>query len=153
MTTLTVYFALSPTSISSLSSTPTTIQPFQSISNRTKSKLTTLPSIALPSSSPSSISSFTTRRTSLKRNKTFFERFNPMSPSATSQQSDSKDSSTESQPRFRRRFTFRRSLRKSIQNKGGDNDDAIRSGFSFLPYYAKIFLFLYIINMINEFLS
>ena len=65
-----------------------------------------------------------------KKNRTFFERFNPTSPTGTptSQPADSIHSSTESQPRLRRRFTFRRSLRCSSQNKGGDNnDDGARS--------------------------
>jgi hypothetical protein len=60
-----------------------------------------------------------------------------MSP--TAQLTDSFNSSTESQTRLRRRFTFRRSLRRSIANKGGDNDDGTRS-VCFIPYYANIFL-------------
>jgi hypothetical protein len=124
MTTLTVYFALSPTSTSS---TPTSIQPFQMVSNRIKSKPLLLPNLALPNSSLS-------RRMSLKKNRTFFERFNDISSPTTaktpiSQQPDPLNSSNESQSRLRRRFTFRRSLRQSVQNKGGDNDDGTRSVF------------------------
>jgi hypothetical protein len=122
MTTLTVYFSLSPTSISSLTSTPTSIQPFQMVSNRIISKPVPLSNLTLPNLSSSSLS----RRISLKKNKTFFERFNHISSTTPSQQTDS---STESQSRLRRRFTFRRSLRQSMSNKGGDNDDGIRSVF------------------------
>lgn len=131
MSTLTVYFALSPTSNSSFSSIPSTsIQPFPMLSTRIKSRPLPFSSLTLPNP-PST--SFPTR-TSSKKNRTFFERFNPPSPTTitasgtlTSQPTDSMHSSTESQPRLRRRFTFRRSLRCSSQNKGGDNDEGTRS--------------------------
>jgi hypothetical protein len=139
MTTLTVYFALSPTSISSLSSTSTTIQPFQMISNPIKSRPISLTNIPLPNLSSSSIPTSLPTRSSLKRNKTFFERFHQTSPTSLTFPNDSINSSNESQPRLRRRFTFRRSLRKSIQNKGGDNDNGIRSVFD-IPHYPNIFV-------------
>jgi hypothetical protein len=125
MTTLTVYFALSPMSTSSsLTSTPKTIQPFRMISSITKPIPISLPNITLPS--PLSSLSTPTRRTSLKRNKTFFERFNQTLPS---QQSEPSNPSPEPAIRLRRRFTFRRSLRQSTHSKGGDIDDGIRSVF------------------------
>lgn len=80
-------------------------------------------------------------RASLRRNRTFFERFNQTPP--TTPLADSIHSSTESQPRLRRRFTFRRSLRKSVQNKrGGDNnDDELRSVFVFfLIFFHSVLL-------------
>ncbi|CAF4605784.1 unnamed protein product [Rotaria socialis] len=137
MTTLTVYFALSPTSVSSSSSSSSpavTSRSFQMISNRIKSKPIPVPIV--PTASPSSSSSIPTpteKQTSSKRNKTFFERFNQTlstSISSTSSQqqqllSDLSNSSSDPQSRLRRRFTFRRSLRQSVQNKGRDIDDGI----------------------------
>ncbi|CAF2577695.1 unnamed protein product [Rotaria sp. Silwood2] len=131
MTTLTVYFALSPTSISSSSPTSTKIQQFQMISNRIKSKPIPVPNVTLPS--PSSTSSFPTppeKQTLSRRNKTFFERFNQISSTSLSQQQQQQNElsnpSSDPQPRLRRRFTFRRSLRQSMHNKKGrDIDDGI----------------------------
>ncbi|CAF0979474.1 unnamed protein product [Rotaria sp. Silwood1] len=136
MTTLTVYFALSPTSVSSSSSsaTSTKIQQFQMISNRIKSTPIAVSNVTLPSPSSSS-SSFPTppeRQILSKRNKTFFERFDQIPSASLSQQqqqllqNDSSNPSSDPQPRLRRRFTFRRSLRQSMHNKKGrDIDDGI----------------------------
>ncbi|CAF3754857.1 unnamed protein product [Rotaria sordida] len=128
MTTLTVYFALSPTSISSPSSTK--IQQFQMISNRLKSKPLTISNVTLPSSSSSSSFPTPPERQPSKRNRTFFERFNQTSSTSSSPQqhqqpNDLSNPSSDPQPRLRRRFTFRRSLRQSVYNKGRDIDDGI----------------------------
>ena len=141
MTTLTVYFSLSSTPISILStiSIPTTptIQTFPMLSPRVRSK--PLP-LQLPLSNIS-VPVIGSRSTSFKRNKTFFERFNQTSPSSSSQHVDSLHSSTESQPRLRRRLTFRRSLRQySTQNRGYvDIDDGLRLVFcSLLASFFEI---------------
>jgi hypothetical protein len=126
MTTLTIYFALSPTSTSSSLSTPTTNQSFRMLSTRTKLKPITLSNIAM-TAPLSSVSQLPVRQPSSKRNRTFFERFNQTSPPGTSTQQQN-DSSNEPQTRLRRRFTFRRSLRQSVRNKG-DIDDGTRSVF------------------------
>ncbi|CAF3692444.1 unnamed protein product [Rotaria sordida] len=127
MTTLTVYFALSPTSISSPSSTK--IQQFQMISNRLKSKPLTISNVTLPSSSSSSSFPTPPERQPSKRNRTFFERFNQTSSTSSSPQqqqpNELSNPSSDPQPRLRRRFTFRRSLRQSVYNKGRDIDDGI----------------------------
>ncbi|CAF2072126.1 unnamed protein product [Rotaria magnacalcarata] len=137
MTTLTVYFSLSPTLISSSSSSSSSpavaSRSFQTISNRIKSKPILAPIVPMDSPSLSSIPTPTEKQTPSKRNKTFFERFNQTlstSISSTSSQqqqllSDLSNSSSDPQPRLRRRFTFRRSLRQSVQNKGRDIDDGI----------------------------
>ncbi|UJR21438.1 hypothetical protein I4U23_024524 [Adineta vaga] len=126
MTTLTVYFAFS--SPSTLPSSSSSLQQFRTISNRTKIKpkpipLTnmTLPCTSLAMSTPQA------RRTSLKKTKTFFERFNHISPTAILEQQQNETSQPLSEPhtRLRRRFTFRRSLRQTHQNKKVDIDDNI----------------------------
>jgi len=160
MSTLTVYFA-SSSELPSSSSTTTTavvtpattanipIPPTRIIQNSTKPILIpspsppsiTLPSLASPVQTPPS------SRRSSKRNKTFFERFtevspsalisNPLSPSSIQRPSiDLSNSSLDPAPRLRRRFTFRRSLRHSVHNKGGDIDDGTRSVLSF-PFFLK----------------
>jgi hypothetical protein len=146
MTTLIVYFASSPTTPSSSSSSATTtttiatVQPSRIIQNSIKPIpiIPLPPSITLPTpASPTQTSP--SSRTPSKRNKTFFERFNDSSPSTSTTQSspnqpqsnDLSNSSTDPPPRLRRRFTFRRSLRQSVHNKGGDIDDGIRSVISF----------------------
>jgi hypothetical protein len=166
MTTLTVYFASSPTSPASSSSSPsTTNTSITTIIQANKINQNLIKPLPIPSSVPSDITLPTSTsliqttspiqtpsasRTPSKRNKTFFERFNqtapstlisnPQSPTNQQQQQLSTDSSNPSidpPPRLRRRFTFRRSLRQSIQNKGGDIDDGIRS-----VWFIRIFLFL-----------
>jgi len=107
--------------------------------NRTKSKPIPLKHITFPSRSR--ILTPQANRTSIKRNRTFFERFNHVSPTAIFEQQQN-DSPSEPQTRLRRRFTFRRSLRQSIQNKGGDIDDGIRSVW-FIPCYPNIFIPIY----------
>ncbi len=161
MTTLTIYFVASPRSpVLALSSTntniTTTIQPTRIIQNLPKPKpilSPVTPSITLPiPSSPTQTPSIS--RTSSKRNKTFFERFNdtaslthlssPQSPTSQQQQSiDSSNPSLDPPPRLRRRFTFRRSLRHSTHNNGGDIDDGIRSvlSFSFVNFSLCRYLF------------
>jgi len=124
---------------------PSTVTPPVSrlvpITSKSMSVSPDLPSITLPN--PSSTTNKPTQlpsRTPSKRNKTFFERFNqsssttltstPQSPSYQQPHSmDSPNPPPSDQPtRLRRRFTFRRSLRHSVQNnKGGDFDDGIRS--------------------------
>ena len=158
MTTLTVYFASStaspPSAPSSSSSSATTssnattiaataaaaaatVQPTRLVPVSLKSVplSSDLPSISLPTPTSSNPTPFASR-TSSKRNKTFFERFDQTSPSTMASNSQSPsyqqhqtsiDSSNDSAPRLRRRFTFRRSLRHSVHNKGGDVDDGIRS--------------------------
>ncbi|CAF0948202.1 unnamed protein product [Rotaria sordida] len=140
MTTLTVYFALSPTSISSPSSTK--IQQFQMISNRLKSKPLTISNVTLPSSSSSSSFPTPPERQPSKRNRTFFERFNQTSSTSSSPQqhqqpNDLSNPSSDPQPRLRRRFTFRRSLRQSVYNKGRDIDDGIRDEYEASYHYLK----------------
>jgi hypothetical protein len=54
---------------------------------------------------------------------------NPQSPSI-----DLSNPLLDPAPRLRRRFTFRRSLRHSVHNKGGDTDDGTRSVLSF-PFF------------------
>lgn len=145
MTTLTVYFASSHTSSSSSSSSSnpsiaTTLEPTSTSQSTTK-----------PISIPTSISTSTNppdptspkqktpaRRTSSKRNKTFFERFDQTTSSTLNSNSqsppnqaqaitDSSNPSNDAPPRLRRRLTFRRSFRHSVHNKGGEIDDGIRS--------------------------
>ncbi|CAF1019771.1 unnamed protein product [Adineta steineri] len=138
MTTLTVYFALSsPSALSSslpqpsppLPPTPSTptIPSFQMISNPTKIK--PIPSINMTVPHTSSVQTPQSRQTSLKRNKTFFERFNHTSPIAISQlqEQEQQQNNLPSEPRtrLRRRLTFRRSLRQTTPNKEGDIDDGI----------------------------
>ncbi|CAF1049883.1 unnamed protein product [Rotaria sordida] len=139
MTTLTVYFALSPTSISSPSSTK--IQQFQMISNRLKSKPLTISNVTLPSSSSSSSFPTPPERQPSKRNRTFFERFNQTSSTSSSPQqqqpNELSNPSSDPQPRLRRRFTFRRSLRQSVYNKGRDIDDGIRDEYEASYHYLK----------------
>ncbi|CAM4777983.1 unnamed protein product [Rotaria magnacalcarata] len=149
MTTLTVYFSLSPTLISSSSSSSSSpavaSRSFQTISNRIKSKPILAPIVPMDSPSLSSIPTPTEKQTPSKRNKTFFERFNQTlstSISSTSSQqqqllSDLSNSSSDPQPRLRRRFTFRRSLRQSVQNKGRDIDDGIRSDLLMTDSYKR----------------
>ncbi|CAF0822980.1 unnamed protein product [Rotaria sp. Silwood1] len=153
MTTLTVYFASSPTSLSSSSkkttatttisssTTITGIPAIRTIQNLTKSiPSPTTPSITLQTSTSSTQTPLSSRVSS-KRTKTFFERFNQTSPSTLlsnpqsppshhqhhqqQQSTDSSNPSIDPPTRLRRRFTFRRSLRHSIHNKGGDTDDGI----------------------------
>ncbi|CAF2816287.1 unnamed protein product [Rotaria sp. Silwood2] len=151
MTTLTVYFASSPTSLSSSSTTTTTttstatttisgiptIRTIQNITKAIPSHITpsiTLQASTLPTRTPLS------SRVSSRRTKTFFERFNQTSPSTLlsnpqsppshhhqqqQQSTDSSNPSIDPPTRLRRRFTFRRSLRHSVHNKGGDIDDGI----------------------------
>jgi hypothetical protein len=108
--------------------------------------------IPIPTSIPPEMTPSTPQspvRTLSKRNKTFFERFdqtapsnlrsNPPSPTHHQQQSiDSSNPSIDPPPRLRRRLTFRRSLRHSVRNKGGDIDDGIRSviSYSFVNFLA-----------------
>lgn len=105
-----------------------------------------------------------------QRNKTFIERLNQTTPytlrsklqssinqqdsqqSPPSQQQENQQSSdSPSTPsidhlsHLRRRFTFRRSLRYSVQSKGGDIDDGIRSVFLFL-FFEKLSLCRYLFN-------
>ena len=173
MTTLTVYFASSPTSSSSSSpsSSPsiTTTNPSMNM-NQTPTKPIPIPTST--STSPSATVPTVTspkqktpaRRTSSKRNKTFFERFDQTSsstlnstsqspPNQTQQPSmDSSNPSIDAPPRLRRRFTFRRSFRHSVHNKGGEIDDGIRS-VSFVNFpFLSIFV-LRAIRMIDDFLS
>jgi hypothetical protein len=138
MTTLTIYFALSPTSTSSSLSTPTTIQSFRLLTSRTQTKPLTLPNLSMSSPS-SSVPKLPVREASSKRNRTFFERFNQTSPGTSQSQQQQNDPSNEPQTRLRRRLTFRRSLRQSVRNKGGDIDDGIRSVF-YIPYDENIFV-------------
>ncbi|CAF0899379.1 unnamed protein product, partial [Adineta ricciae] len=149
MTTLTVYFASLP-GLSTAVATPTTstlttaipsIRPIPKLTQslpRIPSQHITSPKTNLMNRSPP------LNRKSSKRNKTFFERFsetsssalisNPQSPphqqQAQQQQqqqqiTDASNPSLEPAPRLRRRFTFRRSLRHSVHNKGGETDDGI----------------------------
>jgi hypothetical protein len=151
MTTLTVYFASSPTSPSSSSSSLATNTSITTAIPTTRMIQPVTKPIPIPSSTPpnitlpipiSPVQTPPTSRTSIKRNKTFFERFNQSdssthisnSQSPPNQQQQSLDSSNPSQdapPRLRRRLTFRRSLRHSVHNKGGDIDDGIRSVLCF----------------------
>ena len=159
MTTLTVYFASTsaPPPVSSSPSTMpnaistalTTAIPIASpvqapnpVQDATEPISIPLepPSLAIPSSSSPVLTPFPSR-TSSKRNRTFFERFNqapsaalvsnPQSPSyQPSQSPDSSNALIDPPPRLRRRFTFRRSLRHSVHSKGGDAaaaDEGIRS--------------------------
>ncbi|CAF0948348.1 unnamed protein product [Rotaria sordida] len=145
MATLIVYFASSPTSLSSSSTTRTitntTIGRIRTVENLPKTiPLSTTQSITLPTSiSPTRIP--LSNRVSSKRSKTFFERFNQTSPSTLlsnsqspsshqqqqqqQQSTDSSNPSIDPSTRLRRRFTFRRSLRQSSHNKGGDTDYGI----------------------------
>ncbi|CAF1043388.1 unnamed protein product [Rotaria sordida] len=100
------------------------------ISNRLKSKPLTISNVTLPSSSSSSSFPTPPERQPSKRNRTFFERFNQTSSTSSSPQqhqqpNDLSNPSSDPQPRLRRRFTFRRSLRQSVYNKGRDIDDGI----------------------------
>ena len=130
MTTLTVYFAISSGKSSNL-------QSFRMHSPAPKP--ITLPTLTLnhhhyrqahhqPASAP------TPRRLS-KRNKTFFERFGgettPMGK--LSKSTCSTESSTEISSHLRRRFTFRRSLRRTGHQQEIDLDDGIRLDFTCLP--------------------
>lgn len=109
------------------------------ITNRIKSKPITMPNIPSPTTSSSSVPTPSEKQTLSRRNKTFFERFNEesstsISPSTQAQQqqqqlSDFSNPCNDLQPRLRRRFTFRRSLRQSVHSKGRDVDDGIRLGF------------------------
>jgi len=172
MTTLTVYFASSPKSPSSSSSSSTntsittTIQPIRINQNLTK--LIPIPSaipanITIPTETSPPIQTPSTSRTPSKRNKTFFERFdqttpstllsNPQSPTnhqhqhqhqqQQQQSTDYSNPSIDPPPRLRRRFTFRRSFRHSVHNKGGDVDDGIRSvlSLSFVNFSLCRYLF------------
>ena len=145
MTTLTVYFASSHTSSSSSSSSsnPSITTTLESTST---SQSTTKP-IPIPTSisnstdlpnPPSPKEKTLARRTSSKRNKTFFERFDQATsstlnsnsqspPNQTQATTDSSNPSNDAPPRLRRRLTFRRSFRHSAHNKGGEIDDGIRS--------------------------
>jgi len=143
MTTLTVYFAsssVSPSTSSSSTNTSSTtvIQTTRMAQNTTKP--ISIPSALAPNTesitATSPTSAPTIQRTSSKRNKTFFERFSETTPSSLAatpqsptpqQQNPSGDTSADPPPRLRRRFTFRRSLRQSVRNKGGDIDDTLRS--------------------------
>ena len=117
MTTLTVYFAHSPSSNVHLF-------PMSSAINQTN------PSTTL--SLPDSPSSTPIRQKSSKRTKTFFERFNHNAPIPTITRSpvqqEENDLSSESTIHLRRHFTFRRSLRRSRRQPECDVDDGIRLG-------------------------
>ena len=118
----------------------------------------TLPSITLRRPT-SPVRTPPSSRRSSKRNKTFFERCsesspstlisNPQSPSSLQQQSiDSSNPSLDPVPRLRRRFTFRRSLRHSVHNKGGDIEDGTRSVLSF-PF-VKFSLCQYLFDVLSK---
>ena len=119
MTTLTVYFALSPTSLSSIQTFPMISIPRKPIA---------LPSITLcdpPLSAP-------IQRKLSKRNKTFFERFEQTSPipkitkSLSQSQQQTNDLPIDPSAQLRRRFTFRRSFRRSPREQEVDIDDGVR---------------------------
>ncbi|CAF1196377.1 unnamed protein product [Rotaria sordida] len=113
------------------------------ISNRLKSKPLTISNVTLPSSSSSSSFPTPPERQPSKRNRTFFERFNQTSSTSSSPQqqhqqpNDLSNPSSDPQPRLRRRFTFRRSLRQSVYNKGRDIDDGIRDEYEASYHYLK----------------
>ena len=128
MTTLTVYFALSP---SATLASSYTVQPFPMIANPRKVIPPPPPTIDAPAP-PAPIN-----RKPSKRNRTFFERFSqPSSSTSTNDsplqllQQQSSDPSAEPASRLRRRFTFRRSLRQSVHRQTVDADDGIRLQFS-----------------------
>jgi hypothetical protein len=131
MTTLTVYFALSP---SATLTSSYTVQPFPMIANPRKVIPPLSPTIPVPAAQPAPM-----HRKPSKRNRTFFERFSQPSSSSTTSTNDSplqllqqhsSDPSVEPASRLRRRFTFRRSLRQSVHRQTMDADDGIRLQFS-----------------------
>jgi len=121
MTTLTVYFPISSVKSSNL-------QSFRLLSQTTKP--ITLPTLTLNHQHylqhyHQSASVPTPRKLS-KRNKTFFERFDETTPMGKlSKSTCSTESSTEISSHLRRRFTFRRSLRRTGHQQEIDLDDGI----------------------------
>ena len=136
MTTLTVYFAISSGKSSNL----------QSFRMRSPTpKPITLPTLTLNHHHHHQSASVPTPRKLSKRNKTFFERFDETTPMGKlSKSTCSTESSTEITSHLRRRFTFRRSLRRTGHQQEIDLDDGIRLDFTCLPSSMDI------IEMIDE---